>query len=172
VIQTLALGLPFLVNLDTERKSALLIGLIYFMIYLLSAASSRYSGSFAGRFGALATPLNLTLAAGFSAGALSGFFYTRDLMLMSVVFFVLVYLVENLRLPAGISWFTEKLDPGILATVLSVESQGKSLFTAVIVLAMGFLADRWGPGTALLSVSVFMLVFSPVLWIREKKGSP
>jgi hypothetical protein len=87
-----------------------------------------------------------------------------------VVFFVLVYLVENLRLPAGISWFTEKLNPEILATALSVESQGKSLFTAIIVLAMGLLADRWGPGTALLSVSVFMLVFSPILWIREKKG--
>jgi MFS family permease len=168
VIQSLALSLPFLVNLDTERKSALLIGVIYSLIYLLSAASSRRSGAFAAKFGGLATPLNLTLLVGFTAGTLSGLFYDLDLMLLSVLFFVLIYLVENLRLPAGISWFAENLDPGVLATALSVESQGKSLFTAIIVLMLGWLADRFGPGTALLSISFFMLAFSPVLWIREK----
>jgi hypothetical protein len=168
VIQSLALALPFLANMETERKSALLIGLIYSLIYLLSAASSRASGTFTSKFRGLAIPLNLTLLVGFAAGALSGLFYLSDLLVLSVVFFIVVYLVENLRLPAGISWFAEKLDPKILATALSVESQGKSLFTAVIVLAMGFLADHWGPGTALLGTSVFMLVLSPVLRIRER----
>ena len=167
VIQSLALTMPLLGGLDTKRKSALLIGVIYSLIYLLSAASSRASGSFSGKFRKLSIPLNLTLLAGFTAGALSGLFYLQDLLVLSVVFFVLVYLVENLRLPTGISWFSEKLDPEILATALSVESQGKSLFTAVIVLAMGFMADRWGPGTALLGTSVFMLALTPLLRIRR-----
>lgn len=167
VIQSLALTLPFFMNLDTARKSALLIGVIYFLIYLLSATTSRHSGSFTGKFSRLATPLNLTLAAGFTAGALSGLFYFFDLMLLSIIFFVLIYLVENLRLPAGISWFTEKLDPGILATALSVESQGKSLFTAILVLGMGLLADRFGPGVALLAISLLMLVVMPFLRIRN-----
>ncbi len=166
VIQSLALALPFFATLGTERKSALLIGLIYFLIYFMAAATTRRSGAFTALFGKLATPLNLTLAAGFAAGALSGLFYRIDLMLLSVVFFVLIYLVENLRLPAGIAWFSEQLDPDILATSLSVESQGKSLFTAIIVLAMGFLADRYGPGTALLAVSVLMLGISPAIRIR------
>lgn len=166
VIQSLALTLPFFATLETERKSAILIGLIYFLIYFMAAATTRRSGAFTALFGKLATPLNLTLAAGFAAGALSGLFYRIDLMLLSVIFFVLIYLVENLRLPAGIAWFSEQLDPDILATSLSVESQGKSLFTAIIVLAMGFLADRYGPGTALLAVSVLMLGISPAIRIR------
>ena len=90
-------------------------------------------------------------------------------MIFSVVFFILVYLVENLRLPAGISWFTEKLDTNVLATALSVESQGKSLFTAVLALGMGLLADRFGPGIALLVISLVMLVIMPVLMLRNNK---
>ena len=167
VIQSLALTLPFLAGMDKERKSALLIGLVYFIIYFLSSATTRRSGRFASIFGRLATPLNITLAAGFTAGVLSGLFYRLDLMVLSVVFFVLVYLLENLRLPAGISWFTEQLDPGILATALSVESQGKSLFTAILALGMGFLADRVGPGSALMIISAFMLVIVPLLRIRK-----
>ncbi len=169
VIQSLALTLPFFLKLDKERKSALLIGLIYFLIYLLSSAITRRSGSFAGRFGGLAKPLNITLVAGLAAGALSGVLYSFDLVLLSIVFFVLVYLVENLRLPVGISYFTEHLDPDILATTLSVESMGKSLFTMFLALGMGLLADRFGPGTALLAVSLFMLAMVPILRIRNDR---
>ncbi len=167
VLQSLAITLPFFMDLDKERKSALLIGFVYFLIYLLSSASARQSGSFSGRFRQLATPLNITLVAGFTAGALSGLFYTMDLLLLSVLFFVFVYLVENLRLPAGISWFSEKLNPDILATALSVESQGKSMFTAILALGMGYLADRFGPGTALLALSLAMLAMYPLLRIRK-----
>jgi len=169
VMQSLALSLPFFVSLDDERKSALMIGLIYFIIHFLSSAATRRSGAFSGMFSSLSTPLNITLIAGFAFGALSGLLYIFDLMILSVVFFILVYLVENLRLPAGISWFTDKLDTNILATTLSVESQGKSLFTAVLALGMGLLADRFGPGIALLLISLVMLVTIPLLRLRANK---
>jgi MFS family permease len=167
VIQSLALSLPFLIDMNTERKSALLIGFIYFFIYFLSSAVTRRSGRFASLFSTLSTPLNITLTAGFAAGILSGLFYRFDLMVPAVGFFILVYLLENLRLPAGISWFTENLNPRILATALSVESQGKSLFTAILALGMGILADLFGPGTALLLISSGMLILLPVLRIRS-----
>ncbi len=167
VLQSLALTLPFFLEMDPERKSALLIGMVYFLIYLLSSTSARHSGSFTGRFSRLSTALNITLLAGFTAGVLSGLFYTMDLVLLSVLLFVMVYLMENLRLPAGISWFSEKLDSDILATALSVESQGKSLFGAGLALAMGYLADRFGLGTALIAVSLAMLALFPLLRVRK-----
>ncbi|MFC2115545.1 MFS transporter [Bacteroidota bacterium] len=167
LIVSLSLTLPFFLNLETKRKSALLIGLIYFLIYLMSSAIARRSGKFTGLFGNLVLPLNITLVAGLSAGVFCGLFFTMDLLVLSVVFFVLVYLVENLRLPAGISYLAEQIDPDILATTLSVESQGKSLFTMVLALGMGFLADRFGPGTALLAISLFMLAIVPILRLRD-----
>jgi len=163
----MALSMPFLVNLEKERKSALMIGGIYFLIYLLSSSVTMRSGKFSARFRRIETSLNITLLAGFLAGALSGLFYSLDLLLLSIVFFIFVFLVENLRLPAGISWFSEQLEPDVLATALSVESQGKSLITAALALGMGLLADRFGPGTALLSISVLMLVIWPVIRMRK-----
>jgi hypothetical protein len=153
--------------MDRERKSALLIGTIYFLIYLLSSGASARSGVFTGRFRGLAAALNSTLIAGFLAGALSGLFFSMDLFVLSIVFFIMVYMLENLRRPAGISWFSEQLDPSILATALSVESQGKSVFTAVLALGMGLLADTFGPGIALPAVSAVMLLLAPLLRIKK-----
>ncbi|MFC2098640.1 MFS transporter [Bacteroidota bacterium] len=167
VIATLALSLTLPVDLDDHRKSALIIGLIYFIIYLLSSATTRRSGKFTGLFSNLSIPLNITLFAGFSFGAISGLLFNLDLIFMSVLFFVLVYLVENLRMPAGISWFTGQLNADVLATALSVESQGKSLFTAALALGMGVLADLFGPGIALVGVSVFMIGLLPILRLRD-----
>ncbi len=166
VIATLALSLPVLMTLGSQRKSALLIGVIYFIIYLLSSATTRRSGNFSGRFTKLSIPLNITLVTGFAFGAISGFLYSLDFILASVLFFALVYMVENLRIPAGISWLTEQLNADVLATSLSVESQGKSFFTVVLALGMGLLADLFGPGVALLVVSILMLVLVPLLRLR------
>ena len=170
LIQTFAIGLPLMLALGEERKSAILIGIIYFLIYILSSLAARRSGRFASRFKGYAAPLNLTLLAGFTLGALCGFFYLKQLSALSILLFIGIYLVENLRLPAGISYFTENLDREILATTLSAESQGKSLFTAVIALATGFLADRFDIGTAILVVSVIMLLTFPLYLIRKEKA--
>jgi MFS family permease len=167
VIQAFALGLPVMMTFDENQKSALLIGSIYFLVYILSSAVTRQSGKFAGRFRGYATPLNLTLLAGFCLGALCGIVFIKGVAVMAIVLFVGIYLVENLRLPAGISYFTENIEEGILATTLSAESQGKSLFTAVIALVTGFLADRFDIGTAILAVSVLMILTLPFYLIRD-----
>jgi hypothetical protein len=167
LIVVLAMAIPIANEMEEERKSALLIGLIYFLIYLLSSLVTRRSGDFNDRFRGYALPLNLTLAAGFIAGTVSGLSFRFDLPLLAVCLFVLIYLVENLRMPAGISWFSENVSSDVLATALSTESQGKSIFTALLALGMGTIADRAGPGTALLAVSVIMLVIMPLFRIRD-----
>jgi MFS family permease len=167
LIQAVSFGLPVLVSLQTERKTALLVGVIYFMIYMLSSVVSRQSGNFSNRFRGLSSPLNLTLIGGLMLGTLTGFFSMAGFTLMSIAFFIGIYLVENLRIPAGIAYFTENLDKDILATTLSAESQSKSLFTAVIALLLGFLADRFDVGTAILVCSALMLLTAPVYLLKK-----
>ena len=145
-----------------------MIGVVYFIIYLLSSALTRRSGRFASLFKGYAGPLNLTLIAGFSLGALCGLAIIKEMTVIAILLFIGIYLVENLRLPAGISYFTEYLDRDILATTLSAESQVKSLFTAVIALLTGFLADRYSIGTAVLVISVIMLVCLPLFRIQKE----
>lgn len=170
VIQAFAISLPVLLSLDQESRVAMLIGAVYFLIYALSSFVTRRSAWLGSIFKGYAVPLNLTLLAGFSMGALCGFTLLRDLPLIAILLFISIYLVENLRLPAGLSYFTENVDGDILATILSAESQGKSLISGVIALIMGFLADRYGIGHGMLLVSVLMILSSPLFLVRDSSG--
>ena len=169
LIQAAALSLPMLMALEAERKLALMIGIIYFLIFMLSSAVTRRSGTFAGWFPDLTRPLNLTLMAGLFLGTITGLFSLAGFTMLAIILFICIYLVENLRLPAGISYFTENLDKDILATTLSAESQSKSLFTALMAMLLGFLADRYNVGTAILVCSAFMLLTTP-LYLIKKQG--
>ena len=169
LIQAAALGLPVLLSLQHEKKTAILVGLIYSLIYLLSSLAARQSGNFSKRFQGLYGALNMTLVLGLILGILTGCFAMAGLTLLSILLFTGIYLIQNLRLPAGIAYFTENLDSDILATTLSAESQSKSLFTTVMALMIGFLSDRFDVGTALLACSVWMLLTTPLYWIRRSR---
>jgi MFS family permease len=169
LIQAAALGLPVLLSLQPEKKTAILVGIIYSLIYLLSSLAARQSGSFSKRFRGLRGALNLTLLVGLVFGILTGGFSMAGLALLSILLFTGIHLIQNLRLPAGIAYFTENLESDILATTLSAESQSKSLFTAVIAMLAGFLSDRFGVGTAILACSAAMLLTTPLYLIRKSR---
>jgi MFS family permease len=169
LIQAAAIGLPVLVSLQAESKTAILVGIIYFTIFMLSSAVTRQSGNFSKRFRELSIPLNLTLMAGLVLGTLTGFFSMAGFTLISIILFIGIYLVQNLRIPVGIAYYTENLDTDILATTLSAESQSKSLFTALIALMLGFLADRFDVGTAILICSGLILLSTPLYLIKKQR---
>jgi MFS family permease len=170
LIQAAALSIPVFTSLGSGQKTAVLVGMIYFRIYLLSSLVARQSGRFSQRFQGLSTPLNLTLIAGLILGTLTGGFSMAGFPLLSMILFIGIYLIQNLRLPTGIAYFTENLDPDILATTMSAESQSKSLFAAVIALMIGFLADRYDVGTAILLCSGILLVTTPLYLLGKRLG--
>jgi MFS family permease len=161
VLQTLALSLPIFFSFDDDQRTALLIGCVYFLIFLSTSFSSRYAGEFASRFNSLKKPLNLTLMGGIAGGLLSGLFYHTGFYFLSVVCYVLIYVNENLRKPIGISYVAENIETRILSTVLSAESQIHALFAAVMAPALGFFADLWGVGVSLMMVAGILIMFSP-----------
>lgn len=168
VIKTLALSLPFFLAFKNEQRTAILIGLIYFVIYLFTAISSRNSGRFAKLFSSLNIPLNFTLMIGLGMGLFSGLFFGFDLLLMSVVFFVFLFIVENLRKPIGVSYLSDSIEKDVLATVLSAESQAHTLVAALLAPLLGFLADQFGLGIALMSVAGILLLLMPFYWLRKR----
>ena len=167
VLVSLAVILPFLKSWSEEQRSALIVGIIYFIIYMMTSAASRNAGRFSDRSGRLSILLNFTLVLGILAGSLAGILYHFDFMLFSVAFFILVYLTENLRMPVGVSYIGENLQEDILATALSVESQGKTVFSAILAFLLGFFADRFGVGTGLMIVSGIMLLPVPLFLLKK-----
>lgn len=168
ILKAFALSLPLFLFLDSEKRSSLVIGLVYFIIFLATSFSSRNSGKFSSFFSKLSIPLNITLYAGIGMGILTGIFYNLNMLYLSILFYVLIYIVENLRRPIGISYVADKLDQDILATALSAESQTKSIVAAIFAPLIGFMADYFGIGNAIITISLILLATTPFIFAKEK----
>ena len=171
VIKTFALTLPVLLFLEKKQKEAVIIGIFYFIIYSLTSYASKNSGRIADRFKKISLPLNTTMVIGFITGILIGIFYNMKITALSILFFTGIYIIENLRKPMGISYVTDLLDKNILATVLSVESQVKSLSAAIIAPLIGIFTDNYGLGYAIIIVSFILILSTPFYFVKEKEGN-
>ena len=169
VIQAFALSVPVLLAMDNRRKEAVIIGVIYFLLYFATSFASRNSGKVADRFYRLTRPINLTLLIGLSAGALIGVFYRLDWLLISVLLLCFIYILENLRRPMAISYVTEQLNQNILASVLSAESQANTAFAAVIAILFGLFADNFGIEISFIVISLLLLLITPLFLLRSAK---
>lgn len=167
VLQSLAISIPVFLMWQEKQRTAILIGIVYFFIYLFTSFSSRKAGFFSAKFKYIIIPLNISLLFGFSFGLLSGFLFEYQFIVLAVVAYIIIYLVENLRKPIGISYITENIDNSILATVLSAESQAHALIAAILAPVIGYLADRFGVGYALAIVSILMITTAPIYMARK-----
>ncbi len=167
IIYSFTLSIPLLPNLNNNRKSAIFIGIIYFIIFILTSWISRKSGVFADKMKSIEKPLNLTLITGFVLLLLSGICYHYQFFTFSIIFFLGIHLIENLRNPIGVAYLSDMYSENILATALSANSQAKSIIAAIFAPIIGYLADSFDIGIALSIVSVFLIILYPILQIKK-----
>jgi len=172
VLKAFAIALPVFLMFEEKQRASVIIGITYFLIYLLTSYASRNSGRFAEKFQNLNIPLNLTIVLGITVGGLSGLLYEYGFFILSIVFYIGIYVIENLRKPIGISYVAETINKDILATVLSAESQAHTLVAAVLAPAFGYLADSFGLGYAIVIISVTLLVTSPFYLLGKNTSLP
>ncbi len=167
VIVSFAVALPWLVSISGKKKSAVLVGGIYFILYLLTAFTSRSSGKFLERFTHFSRPMNGTLLVAVLLGMAAGLFYIGGFYALSIVAFVLIMLNENLRKPIGVAFVTEESEDKAAASVLSVQSQAQSFFAAVFSFVIGWGAQLGGPGTGILMGTGMLLLLIPLSWLKK-----
>jgi hypothetical protein len=109
------------------------------------------------------------MIAGFTIGVAGGIFYELDILWVAVALFMGIFIIENLRKPIGIAYISDKLEDQTMATALSVESQAKSLFAALIAPLLGYFADSYGLGYGLALASVLLLIVAPLFLARKTK---
>lgn len=141
VLQQLALALPFLICMEASRRNAVVVGIVYVLLYLGAAAASRNAYRFNRWSGGEENAAR-------SLWRLAAFFYVALIPLLlfkwypvSVVFFMGLFLVQNIWRPLLISRFDAYASETEGATVLSIESQGKSLATMLTAPLMGIAVD-------------------------------
>lgn len=144
ILKQTAIALPFLIAMDESKRSALLVGGVYFILYFISSFASRNSHKVSdwkgGDEGAAQFMwwINLTLF----VLLIPALWYS--LYPAIIPLFVALAILQNFWRPGLISRFNDQSTPEISATILSIEAQSKSLATIVLAPLLGLLVDLVG----------------------------
>ncbi len=141
VLKSLALALPVLVALGDIQRTAIVVGVVYSLLYLASAYGSRRSHDIADYLGGEESGSRLlwrvVLVAYVAMTPLLFFEYYYA----AVVGFMLLYVAQNIWRPILIGRFETFATETHGATVLSIESQAKSFTTMIVAPLLGLAVD-------------------------------
>ena len=164
-IQAAALSLPLLITLDNQnQRTAVLIGLVYFLIYVFSSISARQAHRIANWHGsddkaALAVWAVVMVCYAVLAGALAW-----EITPVALAMFIVIYLSQNIWRPILVSRINKHSRPEQAATTLSIESQSKSLGAMIFAPLLGKAVDLWG----LWPVGVLGFAVAAIFWTTGK----
>jgi len=160
VLKATALSLPVMLSLSGSRRTAVLVGAVYFVLYLLSSLASRHSDAFsrfaggddrgARRLWVLNTACFALLAAGLWIG----------INWLAITIFVALAILQNFWRPMLVSRIAHHAHPDRMATILSTESQAKTLFAAVAAPIVGWSVDLMPTDAKFLPVAALGLLVS------------
>jgi MFS family permease len=164
MMAALAVTLPFLAFIQNpDKKTGLVVGVLYFFIYMLTAFASSQAGKLASKINRKAVIASVTLFMGLAFGLLAGWFYDTQYLVMAIGAFLLVYILENLRKPILTGYVVDEVPEEILTSVLSVQNFLKTIFAAIIAFLLGWFADLFGIGLGLVILSVALLLIVIIL---------
>jgi len=155
------LWVPLLSHLDVQKKNGLFIGLFYFVIYLLTSQASKMAFKVANKNRNQIA--YITLLIGFGLGILSGLFYNFNYLILSLVFFTGIYIIENIRKPILTGFIADEVPNEILTSVISIQSQVKTIMTALLAFVFGICADYLGIAKALFMISLVLILLTILL---------
>jgi len=157
ILKALAFGLPIMIAFSAEQRTSVIVGVVYFVIYIATSYASKNAGRLSGKFGNEARALNYTYIFGAVLIIFSGIFQIFALQVLAVLTFFFLFILENFRRPINISYISDNIDHKTMASGLSVESQLKTLLMAIFAPLIGFMADKLGVGSAITIAGAAML---------------
>jgi MFS family permease len=176
VIKNAALLIPLFIGLDETRRNAVMIGIVYLLLYIASAYASRKSHKLVEYTGEEESGSRLLWYIALSAYIAMipllffGYYYP------AIIGFIVLYTIQNFWRPILISRFDAHATEASGATVLSIESQAQSLATMIIAPVLGVLVDYvlaqnignefWPVG----AVAAFIALLIIVITGKQKKA--
>lgn len=173
VVRNMALLIPIFVGIGDVRRSAIMIGVVYFILYLGSAYASRNSHRLAGFAGGEEGGSRLLWKVVFLIylALIPLFFF--EYYYLAVIGFIGLSIIQSFWRPILISRFDDFATESQGATVLSIESQAKSVSTMIIAPILGIAVDTvrgQGPGGEFWPVAVIAAVIALAVLLTPLKG--
>ncbi|MBD3308993.1 MFS transporter [candidate division KSB3 bacterium] len=165
ILKRTAVNLPVLLWLGTDKRSAILVGIVYFLLYLLSMIASRNSYRFSSHMGGLHEAALVNWKISFllflALIPILGF----NIHAVAILLFIGLEILQNFWRPVQVTRFDTYSDTTKGATILSIDSQAKSIFTMIAAPLLGFAVDHSGLWTiAVLGTGISLIMLSTSPW--------
>ncbi len=164
LIISISFGTVLITQLSADENSKVYIGLVYAVIYLISSFASKWAHLFQERFESRFFVNLMWLLSGAAILILS--FFLNNIFIIFFAFVVL-YILLNIRRPIMVDLIGEATVPEKRASVLSVESQTKSLLLVIFAPLIGYIADR---DIRLMFILVGIMMVAIFIWTNLSKG--
>ncbi len=168
MLKALALQLPIFLFLTQKERTSILVGLTYFLLYILTSLSARNAFRLEKRFKRLSQAIDAAYLAGIGITLLAGVTLSFGWPFLAALFFVGLYLVRNMRRPLIVSYLSETLPSNIMASGLSTMSQMETLIVVLLSPVIGYLVDWLGLGWGIAIVSLLFLALFPLAKLHRK----
>lgn len=168
ILESFALALPFFLSVSAVQRGAVMIGAVYFVIYLFTSYASRSAANFSERFTSLGRAINISFLLGAGLLFIAGFATWANISVISIIAFLAFYALRSLRRPMDVAYISDQIESRIMASGLSVEAQFTTLLTAIFAPILGALADYFGVGAALMVLAAGVLLLYWIVRVEEK----
>ena len=146
VLRQAALALPVLTALADKRRAALLVGVVYFLLHLLSSQASRHSHRVVERWGGEEQAARFLWYLDWAIYASLVPLLLLRWNTVTIPVFICLSILQNFWRPLLMARLDSHSSPEQGATILSIESQAKSLGTMVLAPLLGWTVDQTAAG--------------------------
>ncbi len=158
ILKAQALVFAVYFTFPEKESTAIIIGIVYFILHVISAEASRGAHIFAGRFKTEHGAILFMIFAGFMLAFLSSFGIYLKFFIVAIIAYILYYVIQNLWRPILVAQYDDYAASSEQATILSIESQTKTVGITVIAPVAGYMADSYGIESSLLMLSFILLL--------------
>jgi len=167
ILKAQALAIPIFLSLSGERRVAVVVGALYFLLYIATSFASSRAGNLERRVRSLPYAVNSTYLIGLGLLAGAGAAAWGGIPEIAIAAYIGVYVLQNVRRPLVVGYLAGRMPHRAMATGLSVESQLKTILMAALAPLIGLLADRFGVGPAIGLIAVGGIALLPLVAVRE-----
>ncbi len=168
MVSGFALSILLFTTLEETRREAILIGVVYFVIYLLTSLASRRAYHFSNRFSNISRAVNITYLIGIGLLIIAGLMAAIDLELIAVICFIGMFLLNNIRRPINVGIISDQISSRVMASGLSTETLLTTIFSALFAPLLGFMVDKIGLGIGITLMGLVMVPLFFAVRVGEK----
>lgn len=165
-IQLIILGatmyIAILADFNDDQKEKIILGVVYAIIYLISAIASRNAYKINKTLGSKSIIFLSWIL--FGSGIILIGVFTNNIIVVSMLF-LLLYIIFNIRKPIIVQSIGDNTDKNKRATTLSIDSQLTSIFVIILAPLLGLVADNYSIKIAFISLGLLIILVFIIRYI-------